>query len=91
MTIIRRYESGVMSKHMCDLKVGQSVDIKGYGVMSHLITSHNTVACSPVVKFSYKPNIKTDIGMIAGGTGITPMYQVIQTILANPDDRTNVY
>jgi cytochrome-b5 reductase len=30
------------------------------------------------------------IGMIAGGTGITPMLQVIKSILKNPADKTEV-
>lgn len=29
-------------------------------------------------------------GLICGGTGITPMYQVIKAILDNPADKTNV-
>lgn len=28
--------------------------------------------------------------MLAGGTGITPMFQVIQEVLAHPDDRTEL-
>lgn len=30
------------------------------------------------------------VGLIAGGSGITPMYQLITEILANPRDRTEV-
>jgi NAD(P)H-flavin reductase len=30
------------------------------------------------------------IGMIAGGTGITPMYQLIQDICNNPEDTTQL-
>jgi len=33
----------------------------------------------PFKKFEYKPNEKKEIGMIAGGSGITPMYQVSLT------------
>ncbi|KAJ2003961.1 NADH-cytochrome b5 reductase [Coemansia thaxteri] len=40
--------------------------------------------------FKYAPNMARAIGMIAGGTGITPMYQIIQHILGNPDDKTLV-
>ncbi len=29
-------------------------------------------------------------GMLAGGTGIAPMYQVAQAILKNPNDKTQV-
>eukprot|EP00250_Pteridium_aquilinum_P033121 c5219_g1_i1 orf=440-1468(-) len=44
----------------------------------------------PIPKISYKPNMKKNIGMIAGGTGITPMLQVIDAILSNKDDNTKV-
>ncbi|GLU09747.1 hypothetical protein SLE2022_265900 [Rubroshorea leprosula] len=44
----------------------------------------------PIEKLRYTPNMKKHIGMIAGGTGITPMLQVIEAILKNPDDNTQV-
>ncbi|KAK9835387.1 hypothetical protein WJX81_006728 [Elliptochloris bilobata] len=44
----------------------------------------------PKGRFNYAPNMKQRIGMIAGGTGITPMYQVAAAILKNPADRTEV-
>lgn len=44
----------------------------------------------PIEKLRYVPNLKKKIGMIAGGTGITPMLQVIKAILKNPDDNTQV-
>lgn len=44
----------------------------------------------PIFKFVYEPNTWSAVGMIAGGSGITPMYQLIQAILANPRDKTEV-
>ncbi|KAJ8751496.1 hypothetical protein K2173_016720 [Erythroxylum novogranatense] len=44
----------------------------------------------PIEKLRYSPNMKKHIGMIAGGTGITPMLQVIEAILKNPYDNTQV-
>ncbi|KAG4930179.1 hypothetical protein AAZX31_17G112900 [Glycine max] len=44
----------------------------------------------PIEKLRYTPNMKKHIGMIAGGTGITPMLQVIEAILRNPDDKTQI-
>ncbi|CAA7409899.1 unnamed protein product [Spirodela intermedia] len=44
----------------------------------------------PIEKFRYSPNMKKQIGMIAGGTGITPMLQIIMEIVKNPDDNTQV-
>ena len=34
--------------------------------------------------------IYVSTGMLAGGTGITPMYQVINSILRDPSDRTQL-
>ncbi|CAN0900904.1 NADH-cytochrome b5 reductase-like protein [Linum grandiflorum] len=44
----------------------------------------------PIQKLRYSPNMKKHIGMVAGGSGITPMLQVIEAILKNPDDNTQV-
>ncbi|KAL7239761.1 hypothetical protein ACSBR2_005606 [Camellia fascicularis] len=44
----------------------------------------------PIEKLRYSLNMKKHIGMIAGGTGITPMLQVIEAILKNPEDNTQV-
>ncbi|KAF6164581.1 hypothetical protein GIB67_025407 [Kingdonia uniflora] len=44
----------------------------------------------PIEKLRYTPNMKRNIGMIAGGSGITPMLQIIEAILKNPDDKTQV-
>jgi len=44
----------------------------------------------PILKKAYKPNEYTKIGMVAGGTGIAPMLQVVDEILANPADKTEV-
>ena len=41
-------------------------------------------------KMEYKPNMKKTIGMIAGGSGITPMIQVLREILKSADDKTEV-
>ena len=44
----------------------------------------------PKGRFQYAPNSHRAIGMLAGGTGITPMFQVAQAILKDPNDRTQV-
>ncbi|XP_047337758.1 NADH-cytochrome b5 reductase-like protein [Impatiens glandulifera] len=44
----------------------------------------------PIEKLRYSPNMKKHIGMIAGGSGITPMLQIAEAILKNPDDNTQV-
>ncbi|KAI9475875.1 MAG: hypothetical protein EXX96DRAFT_574985 [Benjaminiella poitrasii] len=44
----------------------------------------------PKGTFNYTPNMCRAIGMLAGGTGITPMLQIIHAIARNPNDKTQV-
>ncbi|KAI9434131.1 ferredoxin reductase-like C-terminal NADP-linked domain-containing protein [Lactarius psammicola] len=44
----------------------------------------------PKGQFNYTPTLSREIGMIAGGTGITPMLQIIRAALKNPQDRTKL-
>ncbi|CAG8579895.1 580_t:CDS:2 [Paraglomus brasilianum] len=44
----------------------------------------------PARTFDYKENMKKNVGMIAGGSGITPMYQLINHVLSNPNDKTKM-
>lgn len=40
--------------------------------------------------YAWTPNKHPHIAVIAGGAGITPIYQLLQGIFQNPDDQTNV-
>ncbi|KAI0669968.1 NADH-cytochrome b5 reductase [Trametes maxima] len=44
----------------------------------------------PKGQFRYAPGLARELGMIAGGTGITPMLQIIRAALKNPLDRTKL-
>ncbi|PFH54645.1 hypothetical protein AMATHDRAFT_134112 [Amanita thiersii Skay4041] len=44
----------------------------------------------PKGNFVYNPDLTKVVSMIAGGTGITPMYQILRAALSNPDDHTKV-
>lgn len=44
----------------------------------------------PKGAMQYSRDYAENIGMIAGGTGITPMYQLIRAICEDPEDKTNV-
>ena len=44
----------------------------------------------PKGQFNYSPTLCREIGMIAGGTGITPMLQIIRAVLKNPQDNTRL-
>ncbi|XP_057767346.1 NADH--cytochrome b5 reductase 1-like [Salvia miltiorrhiza] len=45
----------------------------------------------PKGRFKYQPNQVRAFGMIAGGSGITPMFQVARAVLENPSDKTKVH
>lgn len=70
--------------------------IKTYpnGIVSNYVHSlkvgDNVEVKGPLLKFKYVPNMKKSIGMLAGGTGLTPMLQVMKEILHNADDHTQV-
>jgi len=44
----------------------------------------------PIPKYQWSPNKHEHVAMIAGGTGITPMWQVANAIFKNPQDKTKV-
>ncbi|KAG6642796.1 hypothetical protein I3843_09G161400 [Carya illinoinensis] len=45
----------------------------------------------PKGRFKYQPGQVRAFGMLAGGSGITPMFQVARAILEDPKDRTKVH
>jgi len=77
-------DGGKMSQHLESMKVGDTIDVRG-----------------PLGSFVYEGKGKftiggkekkvTDFGMIAGGTGITPHYQVIKAILKDKEDSTRMH
>jgi cytochrome-b5 reductase len=78
-------EGGKMSQHLDTLAIGDTILAKGPKGHLHYHTPG---------KFSVKPLGKpmeertaTQIGMMAGGTGITPMLQVLNAIFTNPADK----
>lgn len=44
----------------------------------------------PKGQFNYRPALSREFGMIAGGTGITPMLQIIRAVMKNPVDLTKI-
>jgi len=58
--------------------------------IDHLKVGDCLLVKGPLLKFKYEPNSKKELGLIAGGTGFTPMYQLIRKVLDNPDDKTKI-
>ena len=72
-----------MSQYLDSLKIGDSIEAKGpVGHMHYLGNGR--------YRLDSAEHTCTRINMIAGGTGITPMYQVIQAVLKNCDDKTEI-
>jgi len=73
--LIKRYPKGVVSQYLHDLPLGAKVGFK------HIKFN---------VKEQYPFPGKQTFTMLAGGTGITPMYQALHELLGNQDDERRV-
>lgn len=72
-------EGGKMSQHLESLAIGDTVEVKGpLGHMEYTGRGRYLL--------DGEPRRATHMSMIAGGTGITPMYQVIKDVLRRGDD-----
>lgn len=71
--IVKVYDGGLMTKHLEQMRIGDTIDIRG-----------------PKGAMAYSPSYARHIGMIAGGTGIAPMYQMIRAICEDGSDKTTV-
>jgi len=83
--VIDRFpDGGKMSQYLDSLKIGQHLDIMG-PVGLHEYKGNGTF----VIK--RKDRTFKNVGMIAGGTGLTPMLQIIQAVLKNKNDKTKLW
>jgi len=76
-------DGGKMSQYLDSLSIGSKVDVKG-PVGLHEYKGHGVFKDG---KAEIKAN---NIGMIAGGTGITPMLQIIKAVLDNSSDKCSL-
>ncbi|XP_019416847.1 PREDICTED: inducible nitrate reductase [NADH] 2-like [Lupinus angustifolius] len=75
---------GLMSQHLDSLPVGSFLDVKG--PLGHIqYTGKGNFLVHGEHKFAKR------LAMLAGGTGITPIYQVAQAILKDPTDETEMH
>lgn len=45
----------------------------------------------PIQKFKWVPNTYDNVTLIGGGSGITPLFQIVQKVANNPEDNTKVH
>ncbi|KAE9609005.1 hypothetical protein Lal_00020447 [Lupinus albus] len=75
---------GLMSQHLDSLPIGSFLDVKG--PLGHIeYTGKGNFLVHGQHKFAKR------LAMLAGGTGITPIYQVAQAILKDPTDETEMH
>ncbi|XP_066439380.1 NADH-cytochrome b5 reductase 2 [Eleutherodactylus coqui] len=83
-------EGGKMSQYLDSLKIGDAIDFRG---------PNGLLVYKGKGKFAIRPDKKSEpqtkttkhLGMLAGGTGITPMLQLIRHITRDPHDDTKCY
>nr|CCC94970.1 unnamed protein product [Trypanosoma congolense IL3000] len=80
---------GRLSQHLDGLRIGDTVEMMGpLGTFQYLGNGDYTVELRKGQK--HQKHV-SGFAMIAGGTGITPMLQVIRAIVKSPDDPTRVW
>lgn len=80
-------EGGKMSQFLDSMTIGESIDIRGPS--GNLVYQGNGVLTVKRGK-NFINLKKKEIGLIAGGTGITPMYQMIRKVLDSKTDNTKL-
>ncbi|XP_022417732.1 NADH-cytochrome b5 reductase 1 isoform X6 [Delphinapterus leucas] len=79
-----------MSQYLDSLKAGDVVEFRGpSGLLTY--AGKGMFSIQPNKKSLPEPRVARKLGMIAGGTGITPMLQLIQAILKDPEDPTQCF
>ncbi|KAB0802776.1 hypothetical protein PPYR_04962 [Photinus pyralis] len=82
-------EGGKMSQHLESLKIGDTIDIRGpSGRLNYL--GNGKFSVKKLRKDPPQTITVSKVGMIAGGTGITPMLQLIRHIVKDPQDTTKL-
>ncbi|KAM9376118.1 NADH-cytochrome b5 reductase 2 [Pholidichthys leucotaenia] len=80
-------DGGKMSQYLDNMTIGDTIDFRGpSGLLIYKCNSQFSIR--PDKKSEPKVRTFKHIGMIAGGTGITPMLQLIRRITADPSDNT---
>nr|AEE62055.1 unknown [Dendroctonus ponderosae] len=82
-------EGGKMSQHLENLKIGDKIDVRGpSGRLEY--KGSGTFSIKKLRKDPPQIITAKQVSMIAGGTGITPMLQLIRHITKDPTDNTKL-
>lgn len=85
-----KYPSGgKMTQYLDSLKIGDKIDFRGpSGLLFY--KGHGIVDTKATKTAKAVRNFYRELGMIAGGSGITPMLQMIRDIMKDETDQTKV-
>lgn len=82
-------DGGKMSQYLNDMKIGDTIDVRGpSGLLVY--NGHGEFAIRKDKKSEPKVSSYKKISMIAGGTGITPMLQLVRQVIRDPSDKTQL-
>ncbi|KAE8153605.1 hypothetical protein BDV25DRAFT_149154 [Aspergillus avenaceus] len=92
LPVIRPYTpiSDLNHQGTLELMVKQYPNGKSSTHIHSLVPGDTLTFLTSLKGFSWKPNLHPQVYMIAGGAGITPIYQLIRGILDNPADKTKI-
>ncbi|CAG9530166.1 unnamed protein product [Cercopithifilaria johnstoni] len=80
---------GQMTQYLDKMEIGETINFRG---PSGLIVyeGNGCFAVRTTKKAEPKRRLYKNVGMIAGGSGITPMLQIVSAIMKDPEDSTKV-
>jgi len=86
--LIKHYPTGKMSQHLRSFRpMHDTIQMKGpKGKLGYLGNGQFSIR-----RKGHNERIQlSHVGMIAGGSGITPMFQIIQAVACNPNDQLKI-
>ncbi|XP_055998028.1 NADH-cytochrome b5 reductase 3-like isoform X1 [Ostrea edulis] len=83
-------EGGKMSQHLENMSIGDFIDVRGpNGLLVY--EGKGVFKVRPDKKSPPETVTARNVGMIAGGTGITPMLQLVREVFKDPEDKTQLH
>jgi cytochrome-b5 reductase len=83
-------DGGKMSQYLEEMAIGDYMDVRGpNGLLQY--TGKGSFSIKPDKKSEPQAKKGKNIGMIAGGTGITPMLQLVRQVFKDPEDKSELW